>query len=186
MWISGQKRPVLTPERATRCPRTTEISSFSAVIAELGHAALTAASVVGAILDRACELLCSSLDVEYAKVLHQPGGSDPLVLVAGSGWHDDVQIGYATVPRGSDSQAGFTLEVDEVVVVEDFTREQRFVSPSLLVEHGVMSGMSVPILDVDPRLRRAGGAQPSASPLHGGRDRVLWAGGRCPRRGDSQ
>jgi signal transduction histidine kinase len=127
---------------------STEITSRSAVVAELGHAALIGVGV-GELLDRACDLLCDTLDVEYAKVLHQPGGSDPLVLVAGAGWHDDVLIGHTTVPRGGDSQAGFTLQSESPVVVEDFSRDHRFSAPQLLVDHGVVSGMSVAVPDLE-------------------------------------
>ncbi len=114
----------------------------------MGELALTGLPV-GELLNRACDLLCAALDMEYSKVLHLPGGAGPLVMVAGTGWRNDVEIGRATVPRGRESQAGFTLETDATVVVEDFTREHRFVAPELLQRHDVIGGMSATIGDVD-------------------------------------
>ena len=43
------------------------------------------------------------------------------------------------------SQAGYTLQAGGPVVVEDLRSETRFDGPQLLVDHGVVSGMSVTI-----------------------------------------
>lgn len=118
------------------------------MIPELGSGALTALSTTQ-LLQRACDLACAVLGVEYANVLHQPGRSDSLVLVAGSGWGDDVRVGYTTVPRGRESHEASSLETANTVVVDDFSREDRFAPSQLLIDHGVMSGMSVAIPDAD-------------------------------------
>ena len=129
-------------------PALSATPSFSAVVAELGHAALTGATVTE-LLDRACGLLCGALDVECVQVLHQPGGYGSLVLVAGIGWDDGVVVGHTTMPRGQESHAGFALEVGSTVVVGDFRRERRCRPSPLLVEHGVLSGICAPIPDLD-------------------------------------
>ena len=116
--------------------------SQKAAIAELGQRALLSADVDG-LLQLAVGLLLEVLDVEYAKVLHQPAVGEPLVMVAGSGWQDHVRLGETTVPADLTSQAGYTLLSHEPVIVEDLENETRFTGPELLLEHGVVSGMSV-------------------------------------------
>jgi GAF domain-containing protein len=41
------------------------------------------------------------------------------------------------------SQADYTLTANKPVVVEDLRAENRFSGPSLLIDHGIVSGMSV-------------------------------------------
>jgi len=118
--------------------------SQKAAIAELGQRALLSRDVEG-LLHLAVDLLRQVLEVDYAKVLHQPAPGEPLVLVAGSGWRDHIRLGEAEVPCNLSSQAGYTLLTNEPVFVEDLERETRFSGPDLLVDHGVVSGMSVVI-----------------------------------------
>ena len=113
-------------------------------IADLGQRALLGEDVDG-LVHLAMGLLSEALDVEYAKVLHQPAVGEPLVVIAGSGWQAHVQVGETTVPCDRNSQAGYTLLSNEPVFVEDLERETRFAGPSLLLDHGVVSGMSVVI-----------------------------------------
>ena len=56
-----------------------------------------------------------------------------------------MQLGETTIPCDLNSQAGYTLLSDEPVVVEDLESETRFVGPDLLLDHAVVSGMSVVI-----------------------------------------
>jgi PAS domain S-box-containing protein len=101
------------------------------------------------LLHEICERVAETLAVEYCKVLElQPDGRF-FFLKAGVGWHEGL-VGRATVPIGLDSQAGYTLVLSEPVVVQDLRTETRFRGPSLLVDHGVVSGVSVVILG-DPK-----------------------------------
>ncbi|MDF1597954.1 MAG: ATP-binding protein [Acidimicrobiia bacterium] len=115
-----------------------------AAVAQLGQAALTQPEIE-AVLDMAVELVCHVLDVEYAKVLHQSSAGEPLLLVAGCGWQEHVEVGKTAVPDDSGSQAGYTLLSNAPVVVEDLSAEERFAGPQLLVDHAVVSGISVAI-----------------------------------------
>ena len=81
-----------------------------------------------------------------------------------------VTPGEATVPSGHGSQAGYTLLAGEPVLVEDLASDDRFEVPSLYVEHGIVSGMSVVIggesrpygvLEVHTRERRGFTAEQS-------------------------
>ncbi|MDX1547060.1 MAG: PAS domain S-box protein [Rhodothermales bacterium] len=114
-----------------------------AAVAELGRRGLAGTPVQEA-LDFAVEAVAAALEVELCKVLICDDGAGDLRLVAGVGWAEGV-VGEARVPAGEDSQAGFTLQAGAPVVVEHFEEETRFGRPALLAEHGVVSGVSVPL-----------------------------------------
>lgn len=113
-------------------------------IAELGHRALLDRDVNG-LMHLAVGFLREALGVEYATVLHQPAADEPLVQIAGSGWQTHVQVEESTVSFDRNSQAEYTLLSNQPVFVEDLERETRFVGSPLLLDHGVVSGMSVVI-----------------------------------------
>lgn len=110
-------------------------------VATLGVSALGTVEIDD-VLAAAVDTVCTTLDVEMAKVLELLPGGEALLLRAGAGWHDGL-VGTAEVPAGADSQAGYTLASAVPVVVEDLAAESRFRGPALLTEHGVVSGLSV-------------------------------------------
>jgi PAS domain S-box-containing protein len=112
-------------------------------VAELGRRGL-AETDLQAFMDEAVELTARVLALEYCKVMEFPPGGDRLLLRAGVGWEEGL-VGRATEELGFGSQAGYTLHLDEPVVVEDLRSETRFSTSALLREHGVVSGMSVVI-----------------------------------------
>ncbi|HYG22561.1 MAG TPA: PAS domain S-box protein [Verrucomicrobiae bacterium] len=113
-------------------------------VAELGIAALKQ-SELQKLFDYAVGVVARTLDVPYCKVLELLPEQQAVLLRSGVGWKDGL-VGQATVSIGRDSQAGFTLLSNEPVVVEDLRTETRFNGPSLLHEHGVISGMSCIIM----------------------------------------
>lgn len=118
--------------------------SAQAAIAYLAESALSCLDVYG-LFDLAAELLTEVLDVEFVEILRQPRPGEALVLEAGRGWSDDVTLGETTVPSDQGSQAGYTLMAGEPVLVEDVAAEERFMGPPLLVDHGIVSGITVAI-----------------------------------------
>ncbi len=112
-------------------------------VAEFGQFAL-AAKNLAPILERAVNLVASTLNVEYCKVLELLPDGKNLLLKAGVGWHDDI-VGTATVRADTNSQAGYTLLVSEPVVVNNLFTETRFSGSNLLLDHQAISGMSVSI-----------------------------------------
>ena len=112
-----------------------------AAVAELGQRALGGLDLQS-LMNEAAHLLAEALEVEIAKVLELLPGGEALLLRAGVGWKDGV-VGQATVGADRNSQAGYTLASQEPVIVEDLREETRFDRPPLLVEHGIVSGMSV-------------------------------------------
>lgn len=112
-----------------------------AAISELSQAALTATDLQE-LMDETAQLVSKTLDVEFCKILElQPDGKE-FLLNAGAGWKDGL-VGKATVSAALESQAGFTLVEGKPVIVPDLKKETRFSGPQLLLDHGVVSGMSV-------------------------------------------
>ncbi len=136
----------VTERRHTDGLLATRTSQQSA-LARFSQEALAGRDVPG-LMQRACELLADTLRVEYAKVLELAPEGGGLLLRAGVGWTSGL-VGCAVVGIGPDSQAGYTLLSGEPVVVADLATETRFSGPELLVDHGVVSGMSVAIRGAD-------------------------------------
>jgi PAS domain S-box-containing protein len=109
-------------------------------VALLGEAALRRQDLQ-LLFGRATLGVADTLGVEYCKVLELLPGGRELLLRDGVGWREGL-AGKATVSAGLESQAGYTLLSDEPVVVRDLRQEKRFSGPPLLLEHGVVSGMS--------------------------------------------
>src|SRR4051812_9629611 len=61
---------------------------------------------------------------------------------AGVGWREGY-VGNIVLDTGRDSQDGFTLASGEPVVVLDLNQETRFRVPNYLIEHGVVTGVTV-------------------------------------------
>lgn len=116
-----------------------------AALAALGQRALEGGSPQE-LLDEAAELVTRTLEVPFAKVLEVPAEGERLRLVAGVGWKEGL-VGRVTVGAGADSQAGYTLANEGPIIVTDLPNDARFNGPTLLAQHGVVSGLSVIIGD---------------------------------------
>ena len=114
-----------------------------AAIARVGLHALRD-SELQPLFDQVVATVAESLEVEFAKVLEMLADGSALRLVSGVGWRAGL-VGRATVGTGAESQAGYTLCSQEPVIVEDLQQETRFRAAPLLVDHGVVSGLSVVI-----------------------------------------
>jgi PAS domain S-box-containing protein len=115
-----------------------------AVVAELGLRAV-ANDDLQDLIDEATALVARTLEVEYSKIVELLPGREELLLRAGVGWREGL-VGEAKERASLGSQAGYTTLVsNEAVIVEDLREERRFQPPPLLVEHGVVSSMTVVI-----------------------------------------
>lgn len=112
-----------------------------AVIAQLGLDALSGMPV-DELMALAVEQAARTLDVEYAKILELLPGGAALLMVAGWGWQEGL-VGQATVEASGRWLAGYTMRSNEAVIVDDLAADTRFERPSLLVDHGVVSSISV-------------------------------------------
>jgi signal transduction histidine kinase len=118
-------------------------------VAELGKRALSTTTSIQDLFGQAVEFVVGVLGVEYSEVLELLPSSEELVLRTGVGWKEGL-VEQTTVGTGRDSHAGYTLLTNEPVIIEDLRSETRFSGSPLLLEHGVISGMSVIIRTGDP------------------------------------
>ena len=114
------------------------------VTAELGKRALGGDSL-DTLFDETVEFVADALDADYCKVLDLQPNGERLLLRSGVGWRDGL-VGEATIGSTERaSQAGYTLQSTDPVVVDDFENDTRIDGPDLLTSHGVQSGVSVVI-----------------------------------------
>ena len=119
-----------------------------AAVAELGRHALMGIEIQD-LLNMAVRMTAATLRVELCKVLQLDKTKEVCILRAGTGW-DQGLVGNAEVPIDKESQAGYTLTSGQPVIVSDLATESRFSGPQLLIDHGVVSGISVNIGHGEP------------------------------------
>lgn len=110
-----------------------------AAVAALGQEALLGGDI-DSLLEDAVRTLAATLEVELTKILELLPDGKELVMRAGVGWTEGAEY---RVEAGARSQAGYALASRRPVVVEDLRRETRFEGKSMLLDHGVVSGISV-------------------------------------------
>jgi PAS domain S-box-containing protein len=119
------------------------------IVARLGERALTEPDLQ-TLFDEIAATVADILDVEFVKILELEPGDSELLLRAGTGWREGA-VGTAHESTGRNSQAGYALASAGPVIVTDLKSETRFEGPALLRDHGVNSGVSVPIAGRDGR-----------------------------------
>lgn len=117
------------------------------VVAFIGQKALEEHDL-SILLHLIVEKTSQTLGVKHGKILELLPDGKSLLLRAGVGWRKGL-IGKTTVMAGLNSQAGYTLISREPVIVNDLRTETRFSGPTLLLEHGLISGMSAVIYGKD-------------------------------------
>lgn len=116
-----------------------------AIVAELGRAALGTADDHD-LLDLGVRLAAEGLDVPLAAVIER--GHDELAMVTGVGWDPD-RLGTRSLPAGTTTLAGYTLEEDTEVVSGDVRVDARFRCHPVLEAHSVVSAVNVLIRSAD-------------------------------------
>ena len=112
-------------------------------IADIGTYAIQN-NTAAAVCDYAVEIVCATLECDLCGFfIHKPDCSE-LFLQHGRSWPDDQVTLSAT-----DSHAGYTLSLEEPVIVEDFSQERRFTPAPILLEQGIVSGVSTPVCGSD-------------------------------------
>jgi signal transduction histidine kinase len=111
-----------------------------AAIATLGQLAVD--RDLPELLDRAVELVATTLEVDHSTVFELADDGQDLRLIAAHGGEAGL-VGQLVVETGTSSQAGYALETGAPVILEDVASEERF---SFGVRGlGIQSGISVPI-----------------------------------------
>ena len=135
------RRAALALDNALLYRAVKRAETRQAAVARLGQQAL-AGMGYDELAQSAAGLLADIMGVPFVEVLQLTPDRRKLLLVAGIGW-DDGLIGSATVKAGLGSQGGYTLATVGPVMLDDLATETRFSPPPLLVDHGVVSGLTV-------------------------------------------
>jgi PAS domain S-box-containing protein len=114
----------------------------AAAVAGLGQRALEERDP-RVLMDEAVSVIARSLDVDFANVLELLPDEGLLRVLTAAGREGNAKALNTTVPL--DSQAGYTLEANEPVLVEDLRNETRFSPSERLLASGVISHMTVVI-----------------------------------------
>lgn len=110
-------------------------------VTQLGKRALEGVDL-DVLLAEASSVVAETLGNDYCKVLDLNSETNELFVRQGVGWHEGV-VGSSTVSAVEhESQASYTLQTAQPVVVSDLSTESRFSGPDLLTDHDVRSGIS--------------------------------------------
>ena len=129
------------------------------ILAELGVTALQGAAFEQLLADTA-RLTADGLETEFCKVLEYIASENHLLVRAGVGWKPGI-VGVATVGADLASPAGFALHTGMPVISNHLDHEERFRTPDLLRQHGILRAMNVilqgdgkpfGVLEVDSRI----------------------------------
>ncbi len=96
-------------------------------------------------MDCIVNLISKTLKVKFCMILIYDKINNSLCLTSGIGWKEGV-VGHTTLDVELGSHTDYNLRKLKPVVIEDLRNETRFSITPLLVEHGVVSGVSVPMI----------------------------------------
>ena len=111
------------------------------LLARLGKLAVINTDI-STLMNEVVKLTADALCVKYCKILELLPDADTFLLRACLGWKKEL-AGDVMISAGIDSQAGYTLQCNQPVIVEDFRTESRFKFSSRLSDYGIVSGISV-------------------------------------------
>jgi GAF domain-containing protein len=107
----------------------------------LGGKMLTAATVEKA-LGYCVDCAANEFEAEFSNIV-LPRHNE-LIFVQGVGWPESFRNTLRIEP-GAMSHAGFTINENRPVVVDDFDREVRFIVPARIPDNRIRSGVGVPM-----------------------------------------
>ncbi|MGA2960472.1 MAG: PAS domain S-box protein [Candidatus Korobacteraceae bacterium] len=110
-------------------------------LAELSQSALRG-DQLSSLFNSALALVRESLRVRFCDLLELMPGGETLLMRAGVGWKSG-HVGTATILADPDSQAGYVLESKRRMVVDDLREELPFKVSQLLIDHGIVSSLTV-------------------------------------------
>jgi PAS domain S-box-containing protein len=119
-----------------------------AVVTDLGQRALEERDL-DALMAEAVEEVATTLGDDYCTVLELDDAGEQLLFRQGVGWDEGLVDEVTVSAVADDSQAAYTLQSGDPVVVEDLRAENRFGGPDLLRDHDVRSGISVVVESSD-------------------------------------
>ncbi|HEY7629630.1 MAG TPA: EAL domain-containing protein [Thermoleophilaceae bacterium] len=123
--------------------RLRQRAAQQATVSELGQRALSEVALTP-LLNEAVMMVSETLSIELVTVLELQPEDDTLLFRAGAGWPPGM-VGNVTSPFDDASQAAMAIRTEAPVVVDDYAAEVRFGGAPVLLAHGAVSGITVPI-----------------------------------------
>ncbi|WP_312223699.1 sensor histidine kinase [Rhizobium rhizoryzae] len=111
------------------------------IAADFGYIALKTENLAD-LLQEAARLSASGLNASHAKYLRHLGDGAGFLVTAGVGWKPGV-VGEAKVGDDLESPAGYAFHTEKAVISNHLANEERFRTPTLLVEHGIKRALNV-------------------------------------------
>jgi signal transduction histidine kinase len=112
-----------------------------AVVASLGIRAVTDTGIE-AMLSDVVTTIRDTLHVDFCEIFEVASNGETLAMRAADGWSRPVRD-TVRMPSSPECPTGLALHAPDPVVVQDLRSDARFVTHSLLHEHGVVSSISV-------------------------------------------
>lgn len=115
-------------------------------IQSLGELAAIASAKIPAesLLSSAVTLVSNAIEIDHVKILRYRPVPGDLLLEAGVGWRPGV-VGSATFPVDFSSAPGRTFQTGQPTIIPNFGATKEFRPAPILVEHGIVSLVNVPI-----------------------------------------
>ncbi len=104
---------------------------------------------LSALFNEAVTVVTQTFGTDLSMVMEHVPGSGEFIFHGCHGWPAEMTGRKLSLPLGTGSLVGYTLQAREPVVVADYRTETRFMVHSLLVEQCVVSAVSVPIFGED-------------------------------------
>jgi diguanylate cyclase (GGDEF)-like protein/PAS domain S-box-containing protein len=124
--------------------RMREQAEQQRLVAELGQQALASADIPR-VLQRAADLVWTTLKVDYCNVLEREPGGRRMVYRAAAGWPAEW-VDRRTIELRPGGELDYTLSHGEPLVVEDQASDTRFRAHGAILEFGIRASVRVPIL----------------------------------------
>lgn len=115
--------------------------SYQAAVAQFGQIALSS-SDLDSLMGKLIAQVKETLKINRCMILELLPNHQAFLLRSGIGWRPGL-VGSAQITASPNSQAGYTLQQGEAVIVQDLRVETRFPETPLLHNHKIVSGLSV-------------------------------------------
>jgi two-component sensor histidine kinase len=96
------------------------------------------------LLDAAVALVANAVEVQHVKILRYRSWAGDLIVEAGTGWRAGV-VGSATFATALSSPPGRAYQTGQPVVIVDLRAAKDFRASPILLEHGIVSLLNVPL-----------------------------------------
>lgn len=124
-------------------PKALSDSEQQGALVQLGQMALSDIALAD-LMTQAAALIAQMLAVEYVSIWELDADKKHVSLQAGMGWNEESMALQQKLFEPN-SLESFTITSQYPVIIEDLHTETKFNTSSLLLEHGIVCGVSVPM-----------------------------------------